>query len=69
MKMISKKDLNTMAILQLIKIRKEIDDFIDSLELLSDPEFLKELESALEEYRKGEVEKSSLEALKKQLEI
>lgn len=44
-----------MAVLELLKIREEIDSFIETLEILEDEELVKDIEEAIEDVEKGNV--------------
>ena len=46
---------NKMAVLELLKIREEIDSFIETLEILEDEELVKDIEEATEDVEKGNV--------------
>ena len=62
------KELAQEAILKLINTKKELDNFIDTLELLSSSKFGRELRVGLNEYKKGETIGTSIEELKKEIE-
>lgn len=53
------------ALQTLLKTKEELDDFIDTLEILSNPRFRKNLEKGLSEAREGEAVKLSAEELRK----
>ena len=55
------------SLLHLLKAREELDDFIDTLEMLSDPKFRKDLECGLRQCREGKVISGSIDDLKKQI--
>ena len=61
------QEIAEKAIMQLIKVKEELDDFLDNLEMLSDKKFKKNMDIALEEYKKGEVIQGSINDLRKQL--
>ena len=44
-----------MAVLELLKIREEIDNFVETLEILEDEELMKEIEEAIADVEKGNV--------------
>ncbi|MCK5177484.1 MAG: hypothetical protein KAQ92_07180 [Candidatus Aenigmarchaeota archaeon] len=64
------KDKNIVkeSVYNLLKSRESIDDFIDTLELLSDDKFKNDLKKALEEYKTGEVIHSNINDLRKHSE-
>lgn len=43
-----------MAVTQLLHTKAELEDLIDTLEILSDPEFRKSMDKALAEVERGE---------------
>lgn len=47
-------EIARQAIIQLIQTKAELEDIIDTLEMLSDPEFRKSMDEALAEVEKGE---------------
>lgn len=47
-------ELAREALQKLLKTKKELDDFIDTLELLSDKEFRKKMDASIEQVKKGE---------------
>ena len=49
-------DIAEKVLIKLIKVKEEIDDFIDNLELVSNKNFRKNMDIALEEYKKGEAQ-------------
>jgi hypothetical protein len=51
-----------------MKTKMELDDLIDTLELLSSPPFKKNLDKGLREARSGKAVKLSIDDLKKILE-
>ena len=44
-----------MAVIELLKIRKEIDSFIETLEILEDEELVKDIEEAIKDVEEGNV--------------
>ena len=44
-----------MLVLELLKIREEIDSFIETLEILEDEELVKDIEEAIEDVEEGNV--------------
>jgi hypothetical protein len=52
---ISSEKINKMAVLELLKIREEIDSFIETLEILKDEELLKDIEEAIKDVEEGNV--------------
>ena len=63
--LLKNKEIAEEAVSKLIKTKKELDNFIDTLELLSAPEFRRELHEGLNEYKNGETTETSIEELKK----
>ncbi len=61
------KEIAEEAISKLINTKRELDDFIDTLKLLSDSGFRKELDKGIREYKKGEVIRGSVEELRKEI--
>jgi hypothetical protein len=61
------KEIAEEAIAKLINTKRELDDFIDTLKLLSDSGFRKELDKGIREYKKGEVIKGSIDDLRKEI--
>ncbi len=47
--------VNKMAVLELIRIREEIDSFIETLEILEDEELAKDIEEAMRDIEGGNV--------------
>jgi len=57
------------AVIQLLQTKAELEDLIDTLEMLSDSEFRKSMDEALAEVEKGEtITFESIENLKRFLE-
>jgi hypothetical protein len=52
---VGSEKVNKMAVLELLKIREEIDSFIETLEILEDEELVKDIEEAIEDVEKGNV--------------
>jgi len=44
-----------MAVLELLKIREEIDSFIETLEILEDKELLKDIEEGIRDVEDGNI--------------
>ena len=61
------KEIAEEAISKLINTKRELDDFIDTLKLLSDSGFRRELDKGIREYKKGEVIRGSVEELRKEI--
>jgi len=61
------KEIAEEAISKLINTKRELDDFIDTLKLLSDSGFRKELDKGIREYKKGEVIRGSVEELRQEI--
>ena len=56
-------------VLQMLqKTKIELDDFVDTLELLSSPSFRKHLDRGLEEARSGKAANMSIEDLRKRIQ-
>jgi hypothetical protein len=52
---ISSESINRMAVVELLKIREEIDSFIETLEILKDEELLRDIEEAKKDIEEGNV--------------
>jgi hypothetical protein len=52
---VSSEEVNKMAVLELLKIREEIDSFIETLEILEDKELLKDIEEGIRDVEGGNV--------------
>ena len=52
---VSSEKINKMAVLELLKIREEIDSFIETLEILEDEELLKDIEEGIKDVEEGNV--------------
>ncbi len=65
--LLKNKEIAQEAILKLINTKKELDSFIDTLELLSSSKFRRELHDGLREYKKGETTETSIEELEKEI--
>ncbi len=57
------------AIMTLVKTKKELDDFIENLEMLSDSELLKRVKESEKAKEKGETEVYTIEELQRELQI
>ena len=55
------------ALRMIIKTKQGLDDFVDTLELLSNPRFRKNLEQGLKEAREGKTVKLTVKDLRKKL--
>ena len=55
------------AMRMILKTKAELDDFVDTLELLSNPRFRRSLEKGLKEVREGKAVKLTVEGLRKRL--
>ncbi len=55
------------ALQMILKTKEELDDFVDTLELLSNPTFRKRLERGLKEARSGKAIKLTIKELHKRL--
>jgi hypothetical protein len=51
----SSESMNRMAVVELLKIREEIDSFIEKLETLEDEELLRDIEEAKKDIEEGNV--------------
>jgi len=62
-------EIAKMAVTQLLQTKAELEDLIDTLEMLSDPEFRKTMDEALAEVKRGEtITFENMEELKRFLE-
>ena len=52
---VSSERVNKMAVIELLKTRKEIDSFIETLEILEDEELAKDIEEAIKDVEEGNV--------------
>jgi len=52
---VSSERVNKMAVIELLKIREEIDNFIETLEILEDEELVKDIEEAIKDVEEGNV--------------
>jgi PHD/YefM family antitoxin component YafN of YafNO toxin-antitoxin module len=52
----------------ILQTKRDLDDLVDTLELLSNPRFTKNLEEGLKEARRGKAVKLTTEELRKRLE-
>ncbi|MHB1909180.1 MAG: hypothetical protein ACYCQJ_09985 [Nitrososphaerales archaeon] len=55
------------ALEMLQKTKAELDDFVDTLEMLSDPKFRKNLDQGLKEASEGKATKMSVDDLRKSI--
>ena len=55
------------ALETILKTKKGLDDFVDTLELLSNPGFRKNLQQGLKEAREGKAVKLTVKELRKKL--
>ncbi len=55
------------ALQMILKTKVELDDFVDTLELLSNPAFKKNLKRALKEANEGKTIKLTISELRKRL--
>lgn len=53
------------ALRMIVKTKESLDDFVDTLEMLSDPKFKKNLKKGLSEARRGMTVKVSTKDLRK----
>lgn len=62
-------EIAKQAIIQLIQTKADLEDIIDTLEMLSDPKFRKSMDEALAEVERGEIVTfENIEELKRFLE-
>jgi len=66
-KIFADKRIVEESVFHLLRVREELDEFIDTLEMLSDENFRKNLEKGLKQYKKGETISTTLDNLRKQL--
>jgi len=66
-KIFADKRIVEESVFHLLRVREELDEFIDTLEMLSDENFRKNLEKGLKQYKKGETISTTLDDLRKQL--
>ena len=52
---VSSEKVDKMAVLELLRIREEIDSFIETLEILEDEELLKDIEEGIKDDEEGNV--------------
>lgn len=52
---VNSEKVNKMAVFELIRIREEIDSFIETLEILEDEELLKDIEKGIKDIEEGNV--------------
>ena len=52
---VSSEKVDKMAVLELLRIREEIDSFIETLEILEDEELLKDIEEGIKDVEEGNV--------------
>jgi hypothetical protein len=52
---VDSKKVDKMAVLELLRIREEIDSFIETLEILEDEELLKDIEEGIKDVEEGNV--------------
>ena len=52
---VSSEKVDKMAVLELLRIREEIDGFIEALEILEDEELLKDIEEGIKDVEEGNV--------------
>lgn len=56
------------ALQAILRTKRDLDDLVDTLELLSNPRFTKNLEEGLKEARRGKAVKLTPKELRKRLE-
>ena len=64
---VSSEKVDKMAVLELLRIREEIDGFIEALEILEDEELLKDIEEGIKDVEEGNI--ISFDNLLKDLEL
>ena len=67
-KLLEDPKIAKQALQMLQKTKTELDDFVDTLELLSNSRFRKNLNRGLKESRDGKAVKMSIEDLRKRME-
>jgi predicted DNA-binding protein YlxM (UPF0122 family) len=55
------------SIFHLLKTKEELEDFIDTLEMLSDPKFRRDLKEGLKQYREGKTISGTIDDLRKEI--
>ena len=53
-RILEEPEIAEMTVTQLLQIKAELEDLIDTLKMLSDPEFRKSMDEALAEAERGE---------------
>ena len=66
-KLLEDPKMAKQALQMLQKTKADLDDFVDTLELLSNPRFRKNLDRGLKEARGGKAVKMSVEDLRKRM--
>lgn len=67
-KLLEEPYMAKQALEMLQKTKTELDDFVDTLELLSDPQFKKNLDRGLKEASERRTERMSIEDLRKRIQ-
>lgn len=64
-KLLEDPQMARQALQMILQTKKGLDDFVDTLELLSNPKFRSNLEHGLKEAREGKAIKMSIKELRK----
>ncbi len=67
-KLLEDPQMAKQALQAILRTKSGLDDLVDTLELLSNPKFRRNLEQGLKEARRGKVVKLSTKELRKRLE-
>jgi predicted DNA-binding protein YlxM (UPF0122 family) len=67
-KLLEDPQMAKQALQAILRTKSGLDDLVDTLELLSNPKFRKNLEQGLKEARRGKALKLSTKELRKRLE-
>jgi hypothetical protein len=67
-KLLEDPKIAKQALQMILRTKNDLDDLVDTLELLSNPTFKKNLEQGLKEARRGKALKLSTKELRKRLE-
>ncbi len=67
-KLLENPQMAKQALQVILRTKTDLDDLVDTLELLSSPKFRKNLEEGLREARHGKAVKLSIKELRKRLE-
>lgn len=67
-KLLVEPGMAKQALRTILRTKQSLDDLVDTLELLSNPKFTKNLEQGLKEARRGKAVKLTTKELRKRLE-